>query len=102
MSLTSLQGLTQTEAATRAGISISGMKSRVQRGREQLRQMLVRCCEIELDVRGGVSDFQARAAGACGHPQHGAIPDRGCGSGACGSAGARKRASTKADRRLQQ
>ena len=63
--LTSLRGLTQAEAARQVGISISGMKSRVQRGREQLRQMLVRCCEIAVDARGGVSDFHLRFAGAC-------------------------------------
>lgn len=63
--LTSIQGLTQAEAAKQTGISLSGMKSRVQRGREQLRQMLVRCCEIEVDVRGGVSDFHLRSADAC-------------------------------------
>jgi RNA polymerase sigma-70 factor, ECF subfamily len=64
--LTSLRGLTQAEAARRVGVSLSGMKSRVQRGREQLRQMLVRCCEIDVDVRGGVSDFHLRSTGACG------------------------------------
>lgn len=52
--LTEIQGVTQVEAARRAGLSISGMKSRVQRGREQLKQMLLACCEIERDVRGGV------------------------------------------------
>jgi RNA polymerase sigma-70 factor (ECF subfamily) len=62
---TSLRGLTQAGAARDAGISLSGMKSRVQRGREQLRQMLVRCCEIEVDVRGGISDFHPRLPGAC-------------------------------------
>jgi RNA polymerase sigma-70 factor (ECF subfamily) len=64
--LTSLQGLSQPAAARRLGISVSGMKSRVQRGREQLRKMLVRCCAITIDVRGGVSDFHPRAADACG------------------------------------
>lgn len=63
--LTSIRGLTQADAAREAGVSLSGMKSRVQRGREQLRQMLVRCCEIQLDVRGGVSDFHLRSHGAC-------------------------------------
>lgn len=63
--LTSIHNLTQAEAARQAGISLSGMKSRVQRGREQLRQMLVRCCEIDVDVRGGVSDFHQRSADAC-------------------------------------
>jgi hypothetical protein len=27
--------------------------------------MLVRCCEIQLDVRGGVSDFHLRSPDAC-------------------------------------
>ena len=68
ITLTSLEGVTQAEAARRQGISISGMKSRVQRGRERLRQMLVTCCAIALDVRGGVSDFQPRGPEACGGP----------------------------------
>jgi RNA polymerase sigma-70 factor (ECF subfamily) len=75
--ITSLRGLTQAEAAREAGISLSGMKSRVQRGRDHLRLMLVRCCEIEVDVRGGVSDFHLRSAGACNDA---AGPDRTCGS----------------------
>ncbi|MBP7776340.1 MAG: sigma-70 family RNA polymerase sigma factor [Acidobacteria bacterium] len=66
MALTSLEGVTQAEAARRQGLSLSGMKSRVQRGRERLRQMLETCCAIALDVRGGVSDFQPREPGACG------------------------------------
>ena len=65
--LTSLEGLTQAEAAHRAGVSVSGMKSRVQRGREHLRQALVRCCQITLDVVGGISDFHARTPDACVH-----------------------------------
>jgi RNA polymerase sigma-70 factor (ECF subfamily) len=65
IALTSLQGLTQAEAAKRAGVSVSGMKSRVQRGRDQLRRMLLRCCEIAVDARGGVSDFHRRVDGAC-------------------------------------
>ena len=64
--LTSVQGLTQAEAARQVGISLSGMKSRVQRGREQLKHMLVRCCEIDIDVRGGISDFHQRSPDSCG------------------------------------
>lgn len=66
--LTSIRGLTQADAAREAGVSVSGMKSRVQRGREQLRQMLVRCCEIQIDVRGGVADFYLKSPGACDAP----------------------------------
>ena len=46
---TELEGSTQAEAAERAGLSLSGMKSRVQRGREQLRDALLACCRVELD-----------------------------------------------------
>jgi RNA polymerase sigma-70 factor, ECF subfamily len=52
------QGLTQQAAARRLGLSLSGMKSRVQRGRKQLKQMLDECCMIQLDRRGGVADYE--------------------------------------------
>lgn len=98
ITLTSIEGLTQTEAARRAGVSVSGMKSRVQRGREHLRHMLVRCCEIAVDVRGGVSDFHLREAGACGAAPQATSPAADCGSGTCSSTPA---ASNEGTRRLQ-
>jgi RNA polymerase sigma-70 factor (ECF subfamily) len=52
--LVELGGLTQVEAASRLGIPVSTMKSRVQRGRAQLRELLEQCCAIELDSRGHV------------------------------------------------
>jgi RNA polymerase sigma-70 factor (ECF subfamily) len=58
--LTELEGLTQTEAAARLGLSTSGMKSRVQRARVQLRDLLVGCCEIELDRRNRVTAYLPR------------------------------------------
>jgi RNA polymerase sigma-70 factor (ECF subfamily) len=58
--LTELEGVTQAEAATRLGLSVSGMKSRVQRARGQLKELLVGCCEIELDRRGGVTSYEPR------------------------------------------
>jgi RNA polymerase sigma-70 factor (ECF subfamily) len=54
--LTELDGLGQAEAAERAGVSLSGMKSRVQRGRERLKNMILDCCHVELDARGGIVD----------------------------------------------
>ncbi|MEX0652988.1 MAG: sigma-70 family RNA polymerase sigma factor [Phycisphaeraceae bacterium] len=48
---TELEGATQQAAAKRAGVSLSGMKSRVQRGRAKLRTALEACCEVELDAR---------------------------------------------------
>jgi RNA polymerase sigma-70 factor (ECF subfamily) len=100
IALTSVQGLTQAEAAKHVGISFSGMKSRVQRGREQLRQMLVRCCEISVDVRGGVSDFHLRQAGACdAEGPKGATAS--CGSESCSSPHVADVASKESARRLQ-
>jgi RNA polymerase sigma-70 factor, ECF subfamily len=80
IALTSLQGLSQADAARQLGISGSGMKSRVQRGRAKLRHMLVSCCAIAVDVRGGVSDFHLRGPGTCG------VPAPGTSAGACGLA----------------
>ncbi len=61
-----LEGTTQQEAAQRAGVSLSGMKSRVERGRQQLREVLEACCRIDLDRRGGISAYTARHPDACG------------------------------------
>jgi RNA polymerase sigma-70 factor (ECF subfamily) len=46
-----------------AGVSLSGMKSRVQRGREQLRRALEDCCHFALDVRGRVVACEPRPDG---------------------------------------
>jgi RNA polymerase sigma-70 factor (ECF subfamily) len=57
--LSEIRGLTQREASTRAGVSLSGMKSRVQRARRKLKAMLLDCCRVELDRRGGVVAHEA-------------------------------------------
>ena len=63
--LTEIDGLTQKAAAQRAGLSLSGMKSRVQRGRARMRQSLLECCHVELDRRGGIADYEVRDCTAC-------------------------------------
>ena len=60
LTLTELEGITQKEAAEMMGISLSGMKSRVQRGREKLRKLFEDCCEIALDARGRVIGCEPR------------------------------------------
>lgn len=60
VSLIELEGLSVRDAADMVGISVSGMKSRVQRGRAQLRQLFEACCEIALDARGKVIGFTPR------------------------------------------
>jgi RNA polymerase sigma-70 factor, ECF subfamily len=71
LTLTELEGLTQKDAAAMLGISVSAMKSRVQRGRQQLRQSLDDCCHIALDARGRVMSCEPRADGK--------LPDGCCG-----------------------
>jgi RNA polymerase sigma-70 factor, ECF subfamily len=58
--LTELQGLSQKELAERLGISMSGARSRVQRGREMLDEVLRACCRIEVDARGNISSCVLR------------------------------------------
>lgn len=58
--LVDLTGVSQVEAARTAGLSVSGMKSRVQRGRRALRGALTACCHLQLDVRGEIQDFESR------------------------------------------
>lgn len=57
LTLTELEGLTQTEMGQRLGLSVSGAKSRVQRGRAMVRQQLLECCHVELDRRRHVIDY---------------------------------------------
>ncbi|MEM6794507.1 MAG: sigma-70 family RNA polymerase sigma factor [Acidobacteriota bacterium] len=59
--LTEIEQLTQAEAAAREGISLSGMKSRVQRGRRQLREALDQCCEFGLDARNRIIECAPRS-----------------------------------------
>jgi len=68
VTLVELDGLTQRAAAERLGLSLSGMKSRVQRGRQQLKEMLNECCLIQLDRRRGIAAYRVRdrKADPCG------------------------------------
>jgi RNA polymerase sigma-70 factor (ECF subfamily) len=65
-----IEGRTHHDAAAAAGISTSGMKSRVQRGRRQLRDLLTRCCAVHLDRDGAITSYRPAGAddggSACG------------------------------------
>ena len=58
LKLTELEGLTQDEMGKRLGLSTSGAKSRVQRGRAMVREQLLDCCHVELDRRRHVIDYE--------------------------------------------
>jgi RNA polymerase sigma-70 factor (ECF subfamily) len=58
--LSEIEGLPLADVARRLGLSLSGAKSRVQRGRQQLHKMLTDCCTFELDRRRHIVDYQER------------------------------------------
>lgn len=58
--LTEIEGLTQKEMADQLGLSVSGAKSRVQRGREKLKDIVLQCCEVVTDKYGNVLDYYSR------------------------------------------
>jgi RNA polymerase sigma-70 factor (ECF subfamily) len=60
LTLTELGGMSQVAAAPQLGLSVSGVKSRVQRGRRKLKQVLLDCCDVELDARRGVVAYESR------------------------------------------
>jgi len=66
VTLADLEGVTQADAAARAGVSVSGMKSRIQRGRQQLKAVLEECCRVQLDRRGTIVGYDPRKSDSCG------------------------------------
>lgn len=58
--LSEIDGLPQQEVADRLGLSLSGAKSRIQRGRVMLKGVLEQCCHFEFDRRGNVMDYEPK------------------------------------------
>lgn len=56
------EGYTQQEVADELGLSLSGAKSRVQRARVKLGEMVRACCEIEFGPEGRAVAFRRREA----------------------------------------
>lgn len=52
---------TQQDVADRLGLSLSSAKSRIQRGRAMLKDVLERCCSFEIDGRGRVMGCDPKA-----------------------------------------
>jgi RNA polymerase sigma-70 factor, ECF subfamily len=62
--LSEIEGKTQKEIAEKENISLSGAKSRVQRGRALLKVMLHDCCKIEMNAMNQIVDYD-RKNGDC-------------------------------------
>ena len=59
--LSEFEGLTQREVAARLGLSLTGAKSRIQRGRKLLKKALLECCHFDFDQRGRILEAVPRA-----------------------------------------
>ncbi|MEO6709239.1 MAG: sigma-70 family RNA polymerase sigma factor [Planctomycetota bacterium] len=70
--LADVQGLTHPAIAERLRLSLSATKSRVQRGRARLRDLVGACCHVEFDKHQNVVGYRRRRANSC------------CGTTACG------------------
>jgi RNA polymerase sigma-70 factor, ECF subfamily len=55
-----LDGMTQKEVAQAQHISLSAAKSRIQRGRVLLKELLAECCQLEFDHGGRLSDYERK------------------------------------------
>lgn len=58
--LAELEGVPQQEIADQLGISLSGAKSRIQRGRVKFREHLMTCCDFELNEGGAVTGYSPK------------------------------------------
>ncbi len=63
--LSDLDGVPLKQIAKREGITVSAIKSRVQRGRRMLEALLHDCCTLEFSRRGEVMDFWPKAHSGC-------------------------------------
>jgi len=56
-----LNGIKQKDMAEKYGMAYPTMRSRVQRGRERLKQLFYNCCHIETDRHGNILEAQGRS-----------------------------------------
>lgn len=63
--LADFQGIKQAEIAERLGISLPAVKSRVQRARGMLKELLLQCCHFEFDRYGTVFDYHPKNCSNC-------------------------------------
>ena len=63
--MTEIDGMNQKAYAEKVGISYSGAKSRVQRARKMLKDMLMNCCHYQFDVYGTVVEILPKNCCCC-------------------------------------
>jgi RNA polymerase sigma-70 factor (ECF subfamily) len=57
--MSEIEGKPQKEVAEKHGLSLSGAKTRIQRGRAKVKDLLTQCCTFEFDRQGRVIDYRS-------------------------------------------
>ena len=60
LQMSEINGLGQKQVAEALGLSLSGAKSRVQRGRTMILKLLTDCCRFDRDYRGTIVGYEPR------------------------------------------
>lgn len=60
-----LQGCSQQDIADKLDLTLPNVKSRIQRGRAKLKEILLNCCSFEKDRRGNLIDYWKNQDESC-------------------------------------
>lgn len=63
--LTDFRGMSQKSLAEKLNLSVSAVKSRVQRARVMLKDLFLECCHFEFDKFGTVIDYHPHCCNKC-------------------------------------
>jgi RNA polymerase sigma-70 factor (ECF subfamily) len=58
--LSDVEGMKQAEIASQLSLGLSATKSRIQRGREMLKDLFAECCVTEMDEKGRLLSFEIK------------------------------------------
>lgn len=56
-----IEGKSTKQLAEELNISVSGAKSRVQRGRKMVKEIVLKCCDVKTDRYGNILDYKPNA-----------------------------------------
>jgi RNA polymerase sigma-70 factor (ECF subfamily) len=63
--ITELEGMTQKQYAEKTGISYTNAKTRLQRARQKLKEIILNCCTYEFDKYGNIVSCQKNSGKCC-------------------------------------
>jgi RNA polymerase sigma-70 factor, ECF subfamily len=65
LQLSELEGMSMSNIASRLGLSLTAVKSRIRRGRQMIKKKLQDCCHFEFDQHGKVISWERRNPRCC-------------------------------------